>query len=135
MQTKEASNPRKERKQRVPLSAANKLMVRGKEAGYHYRIVNDRDDRVQMFIDAGYEPVSGEGTKVERSDGASEMGSVKTFPVGGGDKAVLMRIPQEWYDEDQELKQKRIDELEQTSRQEALSGNGQFSSKHQTYGK
>lgn len=126
MQTKEASIPRKERKQRIPLAGKQPLLVRGKESGYHYRIVNDKDDRVAMFQDAGYELVSGEGTTVERSNQASEMASVKRFPVGEGNSAVLMRIPQEWYDEDQELKQAAIDKLEQTSRQEALSG---------TYGK
>lgn len=101
------------------------LAVRGLEPGYHYRFVNDEDDKVQAFTEAGYEPVLDKDVNIgdKRVDKATAEGSVKTVSVGGGTKAVLMRIRQDWYDEDQLEKEKHIRILEQTTEQKALEGN------------
>lgn len=104
--------------------AQGPLSVRGKEAGYQYRIVNDRDDRVLEFQEAGYELVQDKDVAVgtKRVDKAGSEGSVKMFPVGGGIKGVLMRIPQELYDEDQREKARAIDAQERAFKQDALNG-------------
>lgn len=112
------------RVKRVPLQGKQPLAVRGKESGFHYRIVNDKDDRVLDFKDAGYEVVSGTDATVgdKRVDRPAEEGSVKHISVGGGDKAVLMRIPEEWYLEDQDAKLAHLQDLEDATKKDALSG-------------
>lgn len=124
MQNKEATKAASGRTKRVPVAGKQPLAVRGKEAGFHYRIVNDTDDRILTFKDAGYEVVTSEDTTVgdKRVDRPSEPGSVKHISVGGGTRAVLMRIPDDWYEEDQAAKQIRIQALEDATKRDALSG-------------
>src|SRR5678816_996753 len=78
------------------------LAVRGKEEGFHYRFVNDVDDNVQSFREGGYEIVPDKDVSIgyKRVDMPLADGSVKLVSVSGGMKSVLMRIAQEWYDED-----------------------------------
>lgn len=101
------------------------LTVRGKEPGYIYRIVNDVDDRVESFKDAGYTVVDDKDVNVgtKRVDRAATEGSVKRISVGNGIKGVLMRQREDFYREDQEDKEARIRELERASKKEALDGN------------
>lgn len=112
------------RVKRIPLQGKQPLAVRGKEPGFHYRVVNDKDDRVLDFKDAGYEVVKGTDATVgdKRVDRPAEEGSVQHISVGGGDKAVLMRIPQDWYDEDQDAKLSHLQDLEDATKKDALSG-------------
>lgn len=109
---------------RTAVGRRNVLTVKGKEAGYEYRIVNDDQDRVDMFKGAGWEVVSNSEVVVgdKRVNQTSDVGSVATVSVGGGMKGVVMRIKQEWYDEDQEAKRAAVREVENTTRQEALDG-------------
>ena len=101
-----------ERKKRIPVSGdeRNVLTVRNKEPGFVYRFVNNVSDRIQKFMDAGYEPVSRESAgaigdrRVDSSEGTS---SIVEKSVGLGQKAILMRQPEEFYSEDQQTKQKR----------------------------
>jgi len=112
------------KKKRVPLSGAerNVLTVQRKEPGFVYRFVNNREDRIQRFLDAGYEPVTKQSagqigdTRVDSSDGTS---SIVEKGVGMGVKAILMRIPEEFYKDDQQSKQQRVDELEASMKREA----------------
>lgn len=116
------------RVRRTPVGVRNVLTVSGKEAGYEYRIVNDTGDRVEQFKAAGYEVVSAKDVTVgdRRVSAASAEGTAATVSVGGGTKGVVMRIPKEWYDEDQARKQSDIDALEASTKADALNG---------TYGK
>lgn len=117
--TQEASASRPKR---APLSQRNRLEVRNKEAGFVYRIVNDIDDRVPMLQENGWEIVPDARVGAvgnRRVDGTSAVGTASHFSVGAGTKAVVMRIPEEWYKEDQAMKQARVDELEATMRQDA----------------
>lgn len=113
------------RPKRQPLVHRQKLNVRNKEDGYHYRIVNanlDSDpDRVQDFIDAGWELVPKSHTEVgdKRVDNPSALGSVSQVSVGQGTKAVVMRIRKDWYEQDQSEKQKLVDGQEQTMKGDA----------------
>ena len=101
------------------------LAVRGKEDGYHYRFVNDVDDNVLSFKEGGYEIVQDKDVSIgdKRVNVPTAEGSVKSISVGGGMKSVLMRIPQDWYDEDQAEKEVAIQEQESAIKKEALSGN------------
>lgn len=116
------------RTQRTPIGKRNVLTVAGKDANYEYRIVNDSGDRVQEFLDAGYETVSESSVRVgdKRVNKASAEGSISQISVGQGQKAFVMRIRKDWYQEDQAAKQKHVDQLETTIKEKALDG---------TYGK
>jgi hypothetical protein len=113
------------RKTRTPVNGRNILTVTGKEPGYVYRVVNMTGDRVQQFLDAGYEVVNANDIRVgdRRVDAATPEGSMAQVVVNKseGQKAVVMRIKDEWYKEDQVLKQQEVARLEQ-SITETLSG-------------
>jgi hypothetical protein len=117
--TRGANSASAQRVKRTPINGRNVLTVTGKEPGYVYRIVNDTGDRVQQFLDAGYEKVLANDVQVgdKRINSPSPEGSTAQVSVGNGDKAIVMRIREEWYKEDQTAKQARVDELEQTIKQ------------------
>jgi hypothetical protein len=98
------------------------LTVKGKEDGYEYRWVNDQGWRVDRFKEAGYEVVSHDVMVGDRKATASSaQGSTTVVPINKqGEKAVLMRIKKEWYDEDQANKQKSVDESEAAMKRELL---------------
>lgn len=112
------------RVQRTPIGTRNVLTVKNKDPNYEYRIVNDTDDRIQQFKDAGYELVPDEATSVgdTRVNKSSSTGSVKEISVGQGQKAYLMRIKKEWYQEDQARKQQNVTALERATKEKALDG-------------
>lgn len=116
------------RVRRTPVGVRNILTVAGKDPNYEYRIVNDDGNRVQRFLDAGYEMVPANEVQVgdKRVNSAKATGSHAEVAVGGGQKAFVMRIKKEWYADDQEAKQRDVDAVESTTRQKALDG---------TYGK
>lgn len=129
MSEKEAiSKAPESRVKRTPIGTRNVLTVAGKDANYVYRIINDSGDRVQEFMEAGYELVKDDSVKVgdKRVNKTSSEGSVSQVSVGQGQKAFVVRIKKEWYDEDQAQKQLRVDELENSTKAKALDG---------TYGK
>ncbi len=112
------------RVKRASQIAKGPLSVRGKEQGFVYRIVNDTDDRVLDFQEGGYEIVQDKDVSIgdKRVDKAATEGTVKRFHVGGGQKAVLMRIREDWYEEDQRDKASAIAEQELAIKKEALDG-------------
>lgn len=65
------------RVRRTPVGTRHILTVTGKDPDYHYRIVNDESDRVQQFLDAGYELVNANDVQVgdKRVNSASAEGS------------------------------------------------------------
>ena len=116
------------RPQRTPVGTRKVLTVAGKEAGYEYRVINDSGDRVQEFLDAGYELVDASSVRVgdKRVNNGTAEGSKAQLSVGQGQKAFVVRIRKEWYDEDQAKKQAHVNELESATKAKALDG---------TYGK
>lgn len=116
------------RVRRSPLDKANKLTVKGKDPNYCYRIVNDIDDRVNDFLDAGWELDISDEIRVGASkvESTSKLGKVREIPVGGAQKAVLMRIKKEWYEEDQKAKEEYVKSTEAAMRPNPNDG---------TYGK
>jgi hypothetical protein len=104
------------RPQRTPLANRSVLSVKGKEPGYTYRIVNDVGDRVDMFSERGYEVVSDNSVKIgdRRVSLPTKEGSPVQVSVGGGTKAFLMRIKDEWYKEDQDAKEAQLKDQERS---------------------
>lgn len=121
------------RPRRSPLSVKNRLEVQDKEPGYVYRVVNDVDNRVERLVEQGYEivpnaKVGAAGSK--RVDNPTAPGSSSYISVGSGTKAVVMRQKQEWYQEDQSVKQQQIDEVEQTIKKPANADYGTVKGSH-----
>lgn len=94
------------RKERVPFGVPVKRFNCPENDGFHYRIFNDNwkkePGRLERARMAGYEIVDdpASGTTVSTNEDGSEV------------KGVLMRIPQELYDKDQEAKAGKLDEIE-----------------------
>jgi len=116
------------RVKRTPIVGRSRLHVKNKDDNFVYRIVNDTDDRVDVFKENGWEPVQAKDTSVgdKRVETSGPSGSVAEISVGGGTKAIVMRIKREWYEEDQAAKAAQVDAIEQTMKEDALRG---------TYGK
>jgi hypothetical protein len=108
----------KKRPKRIPLGTRNVLKY-PKRPGYVRRVVNDVEDRIQRFKDAGYEIVQKKDLPSgdSRAGDASQMGMPVSKSVGNGVKAVLMEIPEEWYEEDQKAKQDKIKAAEAAMKQ------------------
>lgn len=112
----------KERTRRTSINGTrNILKVEGKEPGYEYRVVNDDGDRVSQFQERGYEIVTDKSVKVgdRRIANPTAEGSPVQVSVGGGQKAYIMRIKDEWYKEDQAAKQKEVDETVASMKKDA----------------
>ena len=111
------------RVKRSPVGTRNRLTVRGKEPGFVYRVVNDDEDRVTQLSERGYELVSDSAVKVgdNRVSKTSSEGTVKQLSVGAGKKAYVMRIRQDWYDEDQKAKNVEVDSIEATIKKKATA--------------
>ncbi|HET8688192.1 MAG TPA: hypothetical protein VFM18_16280 [Methanosarcina sp.] len=112
------------RVKRTTIGTRNRLTVHNKDSNYVYRIVNDQDDRVAAFQQNGWEVVPAKDVRIgdKRVENASSTGSAAEISVGQGTKAVVMRIPKDWYEEDQRAKAENIDALEQTMKEDAQRG-------------
>ena len=116
------AKPENTRTRRTPINGTrNRLTVRGQEEGYVYRIVNDIDDRVQTLQEMGYEIVTDKNVPVgdKRIANTTQEGSPVKVSVGQGVQAYVMRQKKEFFDEDQQAKNARNDELEATMKREA----------------
>lgn len=132
-----AHNRQKENKEnRVPVSGMRDIMtVLNKEEGYEYRWINDTADngsQIYKYKRGGWElaPLQtpeGELTVGEeavfRKEGKED---IVRLHVGEGKFAYLMRIKQEWYDEDQQAKADAIDEVEATIKRTGSSTGDDF---------
>lgn len=117
------------RPSRSSLSQRNRLSIKDQDPNYHYRIVNanlDSDpDRVERLQEIGYEIVPAKKAgKIGDSqvDNPSALGAAGLISVGKGTKGVVMRIPKEYFNDDQAAKQAEIDEVEQAQKNRADYG-------------
>jgi hypothetical protein len=92
----------------------NVLNISGKEPGFVYRVVNDVGDRIEQLKAIGYEIVEDSGVQVgdRRVANPTKEGSPVKVSVGGGIQGYVMRIKQEWYDEDKAKKDAHVDNIE-----------------------
>jgi len=104
------------RVKRTPIGKRNILSVANKDPNYVYRVVNDTGDRIAAFEEAGYVVCEASEVKVgdKRVERVSSEGSKAQVAVGKGDKAFVMKILKEYYDEDQEAKLQQVRELEKS---------------------
>ena len=104
---------------RIPV-ASNRapLSYRGLDKeNFSYRWVSDRDERIAMFLEAGYEftkPTSQKIVGDPQVDSTSIVDRVKKSK--GGTTQFLMQLPIKLYDEDQKAKQREVDEIEDSMR-------------------
>ena len=117
----ESSKPKTEaRKKRIPLGVPRMKLNAEQRPGYVRRWINDRPGRLHDAQLGGYEFVTSE-TSVGQDEAtrASQMDSRVSRVVGTHEDGkpmigYLMEIKKEFYDEDQEARDKRIDESERT---------------------
>ena len=101
-----------------------KLTVNNQIPGYHMHIFNDEPGRIQTAVDGGWEFVTPDevgGVKDSVTSGNTDLGDKVRFLVGTSEKgdglyAYLLKIKQEWYDEDQAEIQKRNDRVDDAIR-------------------
>ena len=111
-----ATDRAKNRPKRIPVSGAarNVLTVDNQDENFVYRWVNDKDQRIRKFQQAGYEFVNddvvvGDGP---RAGEASTLGDNVSKEVGLGTMSYLMKIPREFYEEDQKAKHDGVADTE-----------------------
>ena len=114
MTTRKKTTPKRKR---IPLSGARDILTAEVKEGYVGRWVNDIDNRVQKFIDAGYEFVTSAGDYLageeSLNNAKSPTSGVISKNVGKGVTAYLMAQRKEWYEEDQKAKHDIIERQEQ----------------------
>jgi len=112
------------RPKRIPVGSRNRLDVIGKDPNFVYRIVNDVDDRVERFKQAGYELVDVNEARLssQRVGAGTPEGTMASMPVGMGTTGYLMKIPKDWYEEDQRTKQVQIDASEESIKKPNIDG-------------
>jgi len=107
-----SSNPRarskiakEDRTERIPFGTPLRTFDVPDDDGYQYRIFNDNwrkePGRIMRAKQAGYEVVPDK-----------EPYSVGTNEDGSEIKGILMRLPKELFDQDQALKQKEVDKVD-----------------------
>lgn len=113
------------RESRIPVAGPRDILtVAGKDPNYSYRWVKDLPGRIQRFLDGGYEIVNHDAQVGQKAvDSGSRLGTAITR-LDGANTLVLMRIPLEWYNEDQERKQAEIDAVEDSLRNDGGNNQG-----------
>ena len=112
---KEPLKPKVQR--RRPGGFRDILKITDRDPNYFYRWTLDVPGRIQDRKEQGYEIVTDIDVAGDESvDTPKKVGSALTVVRGSG-TLVLMRIPMEWYVEDQKAKQDDIDALEATMAQ------------------
>jgi len=112
-ETLKNERPDRSERKRTPLSQRNRISFRT-EDGFHYHLINDKDGRLQKAVEGGYEFVESDRNLGDPIVGtAKKVGKRVSMPVGNGTTGYLMRIKNEWYEEDQKAKTKLVDDSEQ----------------------
>lgn len=101
----------KQSRKRIPLGTRN-VLTASKKPGFVRRFVNDIGDRVENFKAAGWRSVEKVPVGDAKIGRANSMGSSTNPHVGGGQRAVLMELPEEIYKEDRAKSQAKITQVE-----------------------
>lgn len=118
----EITRKQSQRPTRTPINGTrNVLKIKGQEAGYMYRVVNDEGDRIAELEAAGYELVKDKSIQVgdRRVANPTQEGSPVKVSVGKGVQGYVMRIREDWYKEDQAKKLAPVNELEAQMKRDA----------------
>jgi len=111
---------------RKPVSQRRVLTAPQRE-GYHRRFVNDIPGRVGLFKEGGWTPVIEDGIDTADSSRMAEspMGSLYMRHVGNNVNAILMEIPDEFYNEDQAAKIEKL-KMDEKAILSAKAAEGQY---------
>lgn len=124
-----ANRKQDEKKKRIPVSGRRDVLTAtGKEKGYKYRWVNDDGARIPEFKEGGYEAVIDRTMVVGDSSTSSPstLGAHVTKNVGQGVTAHLMRIKDEFYEEDQIAKARVVDQKEESLKEDMNKISGKY---------
>lgn len=119
------------KKKRIPVSGRRDVLTAsGKEKGYTYRWVNDDGSRIPEFKEGGYEAVIDRSMVIGDSSTSSPstLGAHITKNVGQGVTAHLMRIKDEFYQEDQIAKARVVDQKEESLKEDMNKLSGAYGS-------
>jgi len=108
-------NKNTEKSERIPVHMQDRMKYE-ERPGYKRRVVNDVQDgnRIKIFQKAGWTIVEQPNQDLATdSMKESSMGTAVKRAVGGGVTGILMEIPKKFFNEDQKLKQKRVDRKEE----------------------
>ena len=115
--------PDRSAKKRTPLGTRNRLGFTNLDERFNYRVINDQDDRLARAEEAGYEFVeSDEQLGDTRVAEGTIPGSRVSKPVGNGVTGYLMRIPINFYKEDQAAKAANIQATEDAMQPDESKG-------------
>ena len=122
----------KMREARLPLGGMRSILaIEGEDPNYHYHWAvddNENGNQIKRLVAAGYEFVSHtEGIRVGeaqvfRTEG---LGSLLRVPAGDGRYHFLMRIPNEFYEDDQKRNAEQVNMTEQSITQ-ARGSDGEY---------
>lgn len=109
-----------------------KLRIQNEIEGYHCHIFNDVPGRIEQALEVGYEFVSPNevgGTATNVVSRNTDIGDKVRFLVGTSETneplyAYLMKIRNEFYEEDQNVMQARVDRTDAAIRQGQLTKEG-----------
>jgi hypothetical protein len=108
-------------RKRIPLGTRN-VLTAPKKPGFVRRFVNDKGDRIESFKAAGWKAVDDDVQVGDPKAGKSTaIGSSVNAHVGSGQRAVLMELPEEIYDEDRAESQAKITQVENEIRRNQKS--------------
>lgn len=113
-----------QRKTRVPLGVPRAKLQAPEIKGFRTRWINDYTGRIEQAIAGGYEHVYEKDLQGEA--GNTDLGEKVSRIVGRNEdasplRAFLMKIKEEWYQEDQRAKRKQLDETDAAIRRGKLN--------------
>lgn len=120
------------KRKRIPLRERNVLTIEDKykREDFTYRWVNDTENRIQMFREAGWEPVLDTEQVIEIGDDSvgreSRKGTIVKKSVNEKMDTVLMRLPKDIYDEEQAIKQRELDKSEKAMKRDEQNKEGRY---------
>lgn len=123
---------------RIPMSVPRAKLHTPEIPGFHTHWLNDYPGRILQAMDAGYSFVDSDQAVITSNDLAgspigvgSDLGSRISVVVGKNEdgsplRAYLMKIPNEYYKEDQTAAQDRVDQVHEAMRQgkQSVDGDG-----------
>ena len=107
-------------RKRIPLGTRN-ILTAPKNPGFVRRFVNDKGDRIQQFINAGYSVVKEDIKVGDPKIGKPNQLGNSVSAQRDGQRKVLMEIPEEYYNEDYKAKQDNILKVENELRRNSVS--------------
>lgn len=143
---KKPDNDPKPRRKRVPLGVHHSKMTVPSDLipdTHVGRWINDDDNRINQAVAGGWDFVTRTNNSHvggDHNDKNTDIGSRISQVVGtkkGGDimRAYLMKIPREWYEEDQARKQKDVDMIDEAIRTPGFASDKKGVDRNQLYGR